>query len=208
MSILLKDNFTGTTIDTGKWTETDPNSYISQNDALLIANPHSVTIAWFTNKVESVASISSGVAVVQAYSTWPSGGVQESFGGLFLSKDSNNFALIGSRSSGGTYRVVIYTGGIQRYSYESSVTVGKDVKIWTDGTSIKFFYWSGSAWTQIGTDQTYSLGYNLKVVLTSYDYTSTSNTNPITIDNLYFSNADYTTQYPVSANTSNFFQLF
>lgn len=197
--ILLQDNFTGTTIDTGKWTETDTNGLVSQNNALILSNPHTALTSDFSNMVKSVASISSGVAVAQANITWTTDSSQEALGGLYLYKDNNNFAAITSRGAGGYYRLRVVTGGVSRYNLEttgSDYAKGKDVKIWTNGTDIKFFTWNGSSWVQIGTTQTYSLGYSLYEIIGTNDNTTFTGANPVTVDNAYFSDQDYTTQYP------------
>lgn len=198
MAVVFYDNFTGTTIDTNKWTETDPNSFISQNDAIIFALPHTADRARFNNRLVSSSSVASGVAVAQANITWTTDGNGEAVGGLFLWKDNDNYAYIGSRSTGGTFKLEIWSAGTRVYNLESSTAKNKDVKIWTDGTTIKFYYWGGASWTQLGTTQTYSLGYGLKYVLSCQDYNGANGANPVTIDNAYFCDADYSTQTPLS----------
>lgn len=200
MAVKFYDNFTGTTIDTNKWTETDPNSWISQNNVINIALPHSSIVSEFTNNLTSVSSITSGTAVVQGNITWTTDSSNEAMGGIYLWKDNNNYAFIGSRATGGRYRLRIVSGGSSVYSLETSIAKGKDVKIVSNGTQVSFYYWSGSSWTQIGTTQTVSLGYNLKYIISSEDYTGRTGANPITIDNSYFSDQDYTTQYPATTS--------
>lgn len=55
------DDFTGTTIDTGKWTKVDTGSNISQNDELRIANG---TAAWNTTGLYSVPSFNRSDSLV------------------------------------------------------------------------------------------------------------------------------------------------
>ena len=217
MSYILFDDFTGTTIDTTtKWTLTNPNpTYVTyaQNGTLTITFDHNNSTGAESNILKSRASISSGVAVAQSNYTWTGGGGQP-ISGVVLWKDSSNYAIIQTRDNvaGNTYRLRIKSGGSFVYNLDdgSTTTPPRDVKIWTDGTSIKFFYWSGSAWTQMGTTQTYSLGYNLSLVILGEDLESSTGASPSTFDNAYLSNADYSTQYPSAAvsTNSNFFLLF
>ena len=201
MAIVFQDDFTGATIDAGKWTETDPNSRISQSNTLSIANPHSDNRAIFVDNLTSVSSIGSGVAVLQANLTWTTDSAQEAQGGVMLYKDANNYAWICSRTAtSGVFRLQIVSSGSSVYSFTTAITKAKDVKIWTDGTDIKFYYYN-AGWTQMGSTQTYSLGYSLYAVLTAVDGTTYTGANPVIIDDLYFSNADYATQYPTAGST-------
>lgn len=199
MALIFSDNFTGTTIDTTKWTETDPASCIAQNDTLNITNNHTAK-ARFANKLQSVSTVSSSNAVAQAYINWTDPTTQEALCGMFLYKDANNYAYVGSRSSGGTYRLLIQSGGSQVYTLDGNIAQNKDVKITFDGTSVKFWYWNGSAWTQMGTTQTYNLGANCGVVLSTEDSTSFTGADVVSFDNLYLSDADYSTQYPITTS--------
>jgi len=58
-SYVFTDDFTGTTIDTAKWDETDPNGRISQSGNLALNNPHSSNRAYFDDYLQSVDSIDS-----------------------------------------------------------------------------------------------------------------------------------------------------
>lgn len=202
MGLLLSDNFAGSVIDSLKWTETDPNSRISQNDRILISNPHSASRPEFTDYLKSVVSASSGVVVIQANVDWSDDSAEEAIGGIYLYKDSSNYAAIVSRGNGGEYRLRIRIGGSFLYdNYTNYIAKGKDVKIvYTFSTNlIQFFYWNTgtSAWVQIGTNQTYNLGTPLYFGITAWDLTTFNAADTIYIDNAYFSDADYSSQYPV-----------
>lgn len=201
-NILLKDNFAGTTIDIAKWTETDPNSVISQNNNLILTLTHASNKAEFVNNLISVPSIASGIAVVQGHLTWTGSSNQEAIGGIYLYADANNFAAITSHAtaSGSFYRLRIKTGGVSRYDITTTSTYGKDkdVKIWTDGTNIKFYYHYGApvSWLQMGTTQAFALGYPLYYCITCQDNTLYTAANPINIDNAFLSTIDYATRFP------------
>ena len=54
---LMTDDFTGGTIDTGKWTETDPDSLISQSGTLIMTTTAGSLLDELANKVQSVESV-------------------------------------------------------------------------------------------------------------------------------------------------------
>jgi predicted GH43/DUF377 family glycosyl hydrolase len=206
-NVAFTDDFTGSTIDTNKWTITNPDSVITQNGTLNIANTGSNT-AMFRNNVKSIATVANGgVAVVQSHVTWSGTYAGEAVAGLYLYKDSTNYAYIGDRtviSPGNTYQLYVYTGGVQRYQFGSTVSKDKDVKIWTDGTNVKFFYWEvfthvdgglAGQWTQIGTTQTFSISGPYYAVLSNeQNFPTWSNT--LIFDNVSLSSNDYIANFP------------
>jgi hypothetical protein len=184
------DDFNDNSIDTSKWIETDPNNRVTeQNQRLELANPHTADIPVFTDQLKSTVSISSGIAVLENYLTWVTDSTEEAWGGAFLWFDNNNYAVIMSRtSSGGNLRLKIVAGGSTYYDVDTTISKGKKVKIEYDfsATTVKFFYFDGSSWVQMGTTQTVNLGTNAYVVLSAYDRTVFTGANPIIIDDLIF----------------------
>jgi hypothetical protein len=203
-TVFFADNFIGTTINTDKWDETDGDSVISQNGMVLLTLPHVANITEFTNILKSKKTIASGVAVAQGHLTWITDGASVSIGGIYLFKDANNWASITSRATtaGDKYRLRIYTSGISRYDLNTAaiITKNKYVKIWTDGTIIKFYYWSGSVWTQMGTSQTFGLGYPLCYAISVVDNVAFTGGNPVIVRNAILSSFEYTKLYSPIAN--------
>ena len=211
---IFKDNFTGTTINTSIWNETDSDGVISQNNALNFDCEASTNRGLFYNKLQSVATITSGVACAQGNLTWTTNSTNEPQAGIFLYVDDNNYAAITTRSTpGGQYRCVINTGGGGfEYSVEPGIVKGKDVKITYDigATSIKFWYWDGSAWVQMGTTQTYNIGSTVYYCISGVIGTTPSEgVDPLTVDDAYFFETDTSDHYPpeppITLNTTNFF---
>ncbi len=202
----MSDAFNGTTIDTGKWTKTDPDGYISQNNVLDIAQPHAKSTALFDDNLKSVASVTSsgnGQITVQCNLTWTTDSTLESSGGLFLYVDNNNFAQItGRTAAGGKYRLFIRQASTTAYDIDTSQVKGQDVKIEYDFTAhtIKFYFWGGSSWTQLGTTQTFNLGATAFIVFTAADSVSNTGANPYIYDNAYLVDGIYSTQFPPSIN--------
>ena len=214
VSTIFKDNFTGSTINTSIWNETDTDGVISQNNVLNLDCEASTNRALFYNKLQSVATITSGVACVQGNLTWTTNSTNEPQAGIFLYVDDNNYAAITTRSTpGGQYRCVINTGGGGfEYSVEPGISKGKDVKITYDigATSIKFWYWNGSAWVQMGTTQTYNIGSTVYCCISGVIGTTPADgVDPLIVDDAYFFETDTSDHYPpdppVTLNTTNFF---
>lgn len=213
MAIVFSDDFTWTTINTWKWTETDPDSVISQSGTLILSNPHSWTKLRFTNKLQSVSTVTSTFASIQCNMTWTTDSTSESQWLFTLYKNNTNYCNISARTaSGWVYRLDIVIWWTWVYAFETAITKGKDVKITYDYTTneIKFWYWSGSAWTQMWTTQTFDLDWTLYALFTQEDTASYTGANPVTIDNFYMvDTANYSTQYPSSSTwNSNFFMFF
>jgi hypothetical protein len=193
----LVDGFSGASIDYGNWDILNPNSWFTQTSGKLhIALAHSGIITWFINKLTSFSKITTGVAVAQGKITWTTDSAQEAIGGIYLWKDANNWATIGSRGNG---KVTIYItiGGTLVVGDVTTIAKNNDFKIWTDGTTIKFYYWNVNTWTQINSNYVRTLGYDLRLVLTASDNAIFTGANPIDIDDVYFTNVDYATHYPV-----------
>lgn len=209
MACVLRDDFNLNEIDVKKWTETDPNSRVSiSNYRVALANSHGATRSPFTDMLKSVASVASGVATVQATVTWDDDTNNEAIGGIWLYVDANNYISLTSRSGGGTYRLRIFDGGSQVYTLETAITKNKIVKITYDLSSkdIKFWYWDAvdDEWVQMGTTQNVDIGSTCYAVLTSQDDTTFTGADTVYIDDLYLSNADYSTQKPpISVMTLN-----
>ena len=198
---IFKDNFTGSTINTAIWNETDPDGVISQNNVLNVDCEASTNRNFFYNKLQSVANVTSGVVCVQGNLTWTTDSANEPQAGIFMYVDDNNYAAITTRSApGGKYRCVINTGGGGfEYSVEPDVVKGKDVKITYDigATSIKFWYWNGSAWVQMGTTQTYNIGSTVYYCISGViGTTPAEGVDPLTVDDAYFFTTDTSDHYP------------
>lgn len=203
MSLIFSDNFTGSTIDTSKWTETDPGSAISQNNSLAILGQ--ITVSRFTDKLQSVSTVTSGTATAQVNFTWTTDSNDETQQFTMLYVDTNNYATICNRTAaGGFYRLIVRAGGSTTYDLDTAISKGKDVKITYDisGHDIKFWYWNGSAWTQMGTTQNNNLGSTVYSLFTVEGSVTNTGANPATYDDFYLSNADYSTQYPTIAPTA------
>lgn len=163
-------------------------SCLDQNQQFELRNPHTAARPIFTGYMRSVNTVTSRIALVENYLSWTTDSANEAWGGACLYFDDDNYALIQPRDSAGVLRCRIFQGGSEVYSYISSVSKGKTVRVTYDFSNynIKFYYWSGSAWTQLGTTQTYNLGSTARVCLSAYDHTGFTGANPVIIDGLYF----------------------
>lgn len=198
--ILIADAFTGSTINTGKWTidsNTPANVAITQSNALILTDlANGAAQAQTANRIVGDKTLLTGnYAVVQCNLTFSASAESEQ--GFALFEGPNNYAAIINKKSvvGDVYSLTIVSVGTEVYSLDTAITHGKDVRISiTAANLIKFEYWNGSAWTQMGTDQTFGLG-TVKGCFFSESTTDVS-VYTMTADNFYMTTADYTTQFP------------
>ena len=205
-TIVLFDDFNDNSIDTAKWDETDPASVIAETSSTLQISRALSTQLRFVNKLQSDASITSGVAVVQSDFTWTTDSADESLMMFVLYVDDSNYATISSRATGGVYRLIIVDGGSTVYNLETAIAKNKSVKITYDITSkdIKFWYWGGASWTQMGTTQNVDIGSTVKMVFSVESGTTQTGANPGIWDNAYFiSGEDYSVNPPTSTSTTS-----
>jgi hypothetical protein len=192
--ILMEDDFAGTTIDTGKWTETDPDGVITQNNQLIFTGDGS-SLANRTNYLQSIQSNSGeSVVAVQFTVTDAYSGDPSWWFGLWNDNSGNNEITI--LDNGGNASLNIREGGGSEYSFNSSVSLnGNTFKILKNGNDISFYYLSApDTWTQIGTTRTVVFSSTLYAVCAARDFTGTLNS--VYIDDFYFTNADYATSVP------------
>ena len=200
--IRLSDNFNDNTIDLNKWLLTNPGGWFSEvNNRLEIDVPRASTVALFVNELRSIKIISSKIIAASCNLTWTTDADNEAGVGIFLVDitTNTNYCKIMARSTpGGVYVLAIIQNGTIVYSFDTTITKGKDVKINynTYTSEISFWYWNVNQWTQMGTTKIYNIGNSMQVVLTSQDATFINGADPGIIDNLYFQNKDFNTQYP------------
>jgi hypothetical protein len=205
----VSDDFSGGTLDTGKWT-----SHITTSGTISVASSELQLTRPATNTynyLDSVSTQNSEIIFAQAYMSWDTNDTNEDIAGIMITSTStpthgwwpNYSAQINTRDNiwGWHYRLwVNTTSRVYNLDTDSALTKWQEVKITfnTSNNEIKFWRWTWS-WTQMWTTQTYDIknGGNLKLIIW-YDYIATSIWTAH-IDNLYFGriSADYSTQYPV-----------
>lgn len=196
--LIMKDVFTGTTIDTAKWDETDPDGIISQDGILTILTT-TVNSARFDNMLKSDDTITSGVVVGQVDFDQDASSGTGGYSGLVLYVDANNWIEFGGR--GNETHMNIYDGGSLVYNVDTGIASPSSNKITYDLTSkdVKFWYYN-AGWTQLGSTQTADIGSTVYAVLTAGTNTGWGGTK-LTFDNFFFSDEDYSEQYPAVPST-------
>lgn len=197
-SIIVQDDFTGTTTDTGKWTKVDPadQGTISQNDQ---------AVGTFTGQLASVRSNyleslydDTGESLVVVQSTLSNVQSAVSSGhwirGLWDDNSSTDEILIlGTTANPSLARLWIKQGGVLQYDLDTAISINNPWKILKDGNNISFYYWSGSAWVQAGTTQSITFSVVLKPFLS---LAFGNNGDVVYIDDFYFTNYNYATSTP------------
>lgn len=200
--ILFKDDFTGTTIDTNKWTVVEPNTAkveITQNDKLIFTSKSTSTETTFINYLVSAALDLTTLKVITF--------------DIFKGADNSNLWSIGlnlhspplqtdyisiqkSNTNGNIWLRVWDSGaGV----HQDDITLDIETTIQTFkiviNTDIEYYHWTGGAWVQIGTTfSTHGLTGNYYPYLTQQD--STTATNFLDVDNFVVTDTDFSTQRP------------
>lgn len=206
--ILLYDEFSDGTIDPAKWAVTDPADGVTISEvgsrlrfSLNVASPVASTN---TNHVDSVSSFGTTPLILRASAFHSATGLNSTaLFKLYNAGDtyaSARQASIG-KSAGATPKATlnIYNGTTFIYQVTTSINFHNTAfKITYSAThDIKFYYWDGSAWVQMGTTQNFDLGGSLKVSFGANCSGSDTGTPTLEFDTLYLTNTDYSTVVPL-----------
>ena len=201
-TIIEQDDFTGTTINTGKWTVTNPYGVISQNNDLTLTTDNASSTNRVTgDNLTSINTANRDIITARCDFNWSGGLSIDHFISFGLWRDSNNFIYLENGYNSNNYAFVIEQGGSLRYNPVSSIERGKSIKVTynTANNEIKFWYWD-SAWIQMGTTQTWDVrgAGVLQARILGNNYATSGSGTPIigTIDNLYMTIGDYETLTP------------
>lgn len=206
--ILLYDEFSDGTIDPAKWAVTDPADGVTISEvgsrlrfSLNVASPVASTN---TNHVDSVSSFGTTPLILRASAFHSATGLNSTaLFKLYNSGDSYATARQTSigKSAGATPKATlnIYNGSTFIYQVTTSINFHNTAfKITYSAThDIKFYYWDGSAWVQMGTTQNFDLGGSLKVSFGANCSGSDTGTPTLEFDTLYLTNTDYSTVVPL-----------
>jgi hypothetical protein len=197
--ILMQDNFAGTTIDTGKWAETDPDGIITQNDELLITYPLNTNIGNRTDYLDSVLNCPS-VCAIQVT------GVDTDPNATYLLQmwdgTSDNEITISGQGTGfkNLVRLLIRKAGSSVYDENIAISMDNTFKILRDGDDISFLYLSApDTWTIMNpttNPETVTGLPTLNATLMANNSGDTSPEQIIKLDNFFLTNADYPTSTP------------
>ena len=200
--IVFKDVFNGATIDTGKWSITNPNSSdftISQNNKLLFTKTTAnAPFFLFSNYIESNSVNTLNTFAVSALFKKEIGFINSLIG--FHVRLPNHYIQIRELDGSNAARLYIrdIENAIDLYDFNTSIDIQNNFKVTYDiSNNIKFWYWNTSAWVQIGTTQNVILDTSsLSVRLSAASYSSDSLGDVASIDNFYITDQDYTTEIP------------
>ena len=190
--ILMQDEFTGTSIDTGKWTLTEGNANgtVTQNDSLIFTNTSSV--ASRSNYLDSNTNMPATGAIQVTASN-----IDDNCSAdikLWDGTQQNEIDILGSAANRTLARLIIRQGDVGQYDLTTSISMNNTFKILRDGDDVSFYYLSApDTWTQMGTTQTVSGLGTLYPTLQMQARTTPSSSN---LDNFYQTNADYSTSTP------------
>lgn len=202
--ILLSVPFTGGTVDTGVGAVTNPDSAnltITQSDKLLFTRTTDNAVASSnSNYWRSVGTFGHGVySILMNKDT----GFTNSVAVFMFRVDANNDIAIIHRLSANSLDIRIRSNNSTTYTLATGITSNSRVKIvYAANGDISFYYWSGSAWTQMGTTRpssehsTLAAAGNGNVQLGTNSNASDAASDRFSFDSLYITDKDYTTETP------------
>lgn len=196
--IVMEDDFSGTVIDTAKWTETDPDGVISQNGDLRFSYTSGSGVSSRTDYLTGDTALGS-VSAIQAtlsgaIATAGSGTI---WFGMWDDSDSlgDEFLILGG-STNNDARILLKINGSNVYDFSSTVDYNNTWKLLKDGNEWSAYYLSApNTWTQVGATQT--IAQTSPNVYPAFSASFSSGTTKVlTADNFYQTNADYATSAP------------
>lgn len=196
--IVMQDDFNDNSINTAKWTLFNPTptkvTITETGGKLSLKAIGSSSSAYYDDRLTSISSIDSGTLAADIFH--PSGSINGAFI-IEIGTDVNNRLMIANNTSGETMRVFVLRGGATLYSITSGLqnVDGQKVKIFYNrATKTTTFYYYSSGWVQMGTyTDTVEMPTGMKVTIVRANGIGTNEYN---VDNLYLTNANYTTITP------------
>jgi hypothetical protein len=199
VNALFYDTFDGTTINTNKWTKTNPNPTaitITQNEKILFNNIAGGTIGADLNMLDSISINNSSLMAFRFDVTRANTNGSNCY--IMIVLDASNRIRINTRSSTDpNSTLVIVQGGSNLYiNSPTGIAFNGSWKVVKDGNLVNFYRHNGTSWAHIGTEQTINFGSsNFFLRLTMNNVSG--GTNESTLDNVYVTDYDYSTLLPV-----------
>lgn len=192
-TVLFSDNFNDNAIDATKWVEADGFDNIQETGSrlLLIQNP-----ADPVSNIETVSSFSADTLLFSFYFGWIDPGADEASTLVSLYNNADNQAFIATRAvaqGGNEYVLVVEESNVVIYDTElgiggataTGVTQPKYVMIAynTLQDEVRFYYYNGSAYVQMGNTVSANLGNTFKFHVTS-NFVTGNNADQVTLDDV------------------------
>ena len=202
--ILMSDLFTGATIDTGKWTVTNPSDAvdISQNDTLIFTTTGAGGLSWANNNLTSIFTFGTSDFVCSIDIVSATNYSARQFGIKIQSAAGNTSISLRCRDNGGIDADMYFTdstGASILAANTEFAGVDPTAKTWRvrhESNTLYWEYWNGSSFTvahSVGTSG--NIDTDLTLVVQCGDNGGDGAGTTI-FDNVYISSENYSTQYP------------
>jgi len=201
------DNFNWTAIDSAFWT----SNWVTQNDQINYTASSASSL--LTNYIKSINTYTKNITLKGTCNIWWNAWVWETrTSDLVIYYDANNYIrwyYAGVNNAPMSYfiwiKIVVWWSSVYDIS---SVLNYNDIKIEYDKSTnkIRFYWWDGSAWIQVGTEQTqiFTGNYHIMRSTSCSWWWSFRNSS---LDNIYITDTIYSTQNPTSGWSSNFLYI-
>jgi hypothetical protein len=184
LSLMIESSYSdecaGTTIDTDKWTITnpDPDAVIfSQNDGIIMTELGDINKGFYINHIDNNYSQRFGIWEFDILSLiWYGLAGTLSYTAVGLRADANNQILIYHHKASGysSFRFKIIIAGVEVYNVDTTIQdIAKFKFIVTPFNEIKLYSYANDTWSQIGVTKHYILGGVLSFFMTGNGYNKT-----------------------------------
>jgi hypothetical protein len=204
ITLVVSDNFAGTTVDTEfNWT-VNSGATISYNDSLIYTNNHSGTITFDTGRNNiSNFSVTNGEIWCRMKFSWtdPTNGGQ-AMGGIMMYVDANNYVAVLSDSASAGGNKVKTRKRLSATNTENSTNVdnGSEFKMYYNCSNgnYQIWNWNGSSWTSMETGTLVALSgsSNVKMKVSVNDSASFTGGDLFIFEEFDMTIADFTTRRP------------
>jgi hypothetical protein len=204
-SILFQDDFTGTVLDTGKWTVTNnvPTKMdLVQNDQLEF-NIIDVNGPGNSYEAHVVSLDSFNISTTKVMKFDVTSNRQDIAGGITIGLHASNdpVSSVGARfeiaASSATEMNARWHNGtaFDNFTFAIDVSTIKSFKVVLD-TDCSWYYWNGSSWTLIRTVSAHGETGSFYALIGSREYGNDVVSDYLYVDDVYVTDADFATQNP------------
>lgn len=200
-TLLFSDDFTGTTIDTSKWTVSEPTPSaitLTQNNELIFTSLSTSSISGTPTTIDTDGKYSFDTTSSMRYVTFTvtAGNTDENLGFIIQGGTPNTNIVRFIRNSNNSNQVYINNtnNGVLNGIHNSTENLTGTWKMDLGNSLFVLHKWNGSSWSQIRSE---AFGESSDFYIKIQRATETISWESVTLDNCYVTDFDFTTQLPV-----------
>lgn len=207
---LFEDSFSLNTINTDKWSITDPSDGVDiaaiDQTVRFTANPASPVASSNTNNLQTVLSFNTDIVVFRVTISKNADSIQQVFGFKCVNAADSYLtaraAILIRDPTTNTILIRVTNGTTTEYEFSSAIVLPGGTRnafkivVNNSTNDISFYHLNADVWTQIGVTHNYDLGGALKLSLNANSNASDTGTPYCFFDTIYITDDDFTTPIP------------